>query len=195
MDPETEKFVSRVFYENRQIVLTPEVSEMFRQLLTIENGRDTLESTGTEYAVYENVPLANLLHSIMNFLDNVLVSTVMKEAKVFSCLYDLWFYFDSKLNCLYQRLYMINNVAPLNRLIIGNGDLTLSTDMFIDYVIHNSDVTNKLKLKAEDRENLDEKEIKYFKLVVQKLKLFQHERSNAEILQFLEKNLPTNSMF
>ena len=90
---------------------------------------------------------------------------------------------------------MINNVAPLNRQIIGNGDLALSTDMFIDYVIHNTDVTNKLKLKAEDRENLDEKEIKYFRLVVQKLKMFRHESTNAEIFQFLEKNLPTNSMF
>ena len=62
-----------------------------KQLLTIENSRDTIEQTGTEYAVYENIPLSNLLYSIINILNNVLVSTVMKEAKVFCCLYDLWF--------------------------------------------------------------------------------------------------------
>ena len=193
MDPEIQKFVSHVFYENKQIVLTPEVSEMFQQLSTVKNGRDIIESTGTEYAVHENIPLSNLLHSMMNFLDNVIVSTVMKEAKVFSCLYDLWFYVDSKLSCIYHKLYMINNVEPANRLIIGNGDLVLSSDMFIDYVIHNPDVTTKLISKAEDRENLDENEVKYFKLVVQKLKLFRHESMNAEVLQVLEKNLPRQS--
>ena len=189
MDTKIQKFVIDVLYENHQIVLTPEVNEMFKELLTVEYGRDIIESTGIEYAVYENTTLANLLHSTMNFLDNVLVSTVIKEAKVFSCLYDLWYYFDSKLDCLYQKLYMINNVEPANRLIIGNGDLILSSDMFIDYVIHNPDVTNKLILNAEARENLDENEIKYFKLVVEKLKLFSHDSMNAEILQALENNL------
>ena len=193
MDPKIQKFVSHVFYENKQIVLTPEVNEMFKELMTIEYGRDIIESTGTEYAVFENTTLANVLHSIMNFLDNVIVSTVMKEPKVFSCLYDLWYYFDSKLDCLYQKLYMINNVEPANRLIIGNGDLILSSDMFIDYVIHNPDVTNKLILNAEARENLDENEVKYFKLVVEKLRLFRHESKNAEIFQALENNLPRQS--
>ena len=84
MDTKIQKFVIDVFYENHQIVLTPEVNEMFKELLTVEYGRDIIESTGIEYAVYENTMLANLLHSTMNFLDNVLVSTVMKEAKVFS---------------------------------------------------------------------------------------------------------------
>ena len=193
MDTKIQKFVSHVFYENQQIVLTPEVNEMFQQLLTVKNGRDIIESTGTEYAIYENTTLANLLHSIMNFVDNVLVSTVIKEAKVFSCLYDLWYYFDSKLSCIYHKLYMINNIEPANRLIIGNGDLVLSSDMFIDYVIHNPDVTNKLISNAEDRENLDENEVKYLKLVVEKLKLFRHESMNAEILQALENNLPRQS--
>ena len=193
MDTKIQKFVIDVFYENHQIVLTPEVNEMFKELLTVEYGRDIIESTGIEYAVYENTTLANLLHSTMNFLDNVLVSTVMKEAKVFSCLYDLWYYFDTKLSCIYHKLYMINNVEPANRLIIGNGDLVLSSDMFIDYVIHNPDVTKKLIVNAENRENLDENEVKYFKLVVQKLKLFRHESMNAEVLQVLENNLPRQS--
>ena len=69
MDLRIRKFVSHVFYENQQIVLTPEVNEMFQELLTLENGRDTIESTEMEYAVFENTTLANLLHSIMNFLN------------------------------------------------------------------------------------------------------------------------------
>ena len=88
---------------------------------------------------------------------------------------------------------MINNVEQANRLIIGNGDLVLSSDMFIDYVIHNPDVTTKLILNAEDRENLDENGVKYFRLVVEKLRLFRHESKNAEIFQALENNLPRQS--
>ena len=52
MNPKIQKFVNYVFYENRQIVLTPEVNEMFQLLLTAENGRDIIESTGIKYAVY-----------------------------------------------------------------------------------------------------------------------------------------------
>ena len=57
MNPKIKKFVSHLFYENQQIFLTSEVNEMFKELLTIENSRYTIESTNTEYAVNENVLL------------------------------------------------------------------------------------------------------------------------------------------
>ena len=101
--------------------------------------------------------------------------------------------FEAKLDFIYKNLYQINNVQPnLHKFIGDEEQRTLTAELFIDNVLNNEDVCEKLMWKSEDRENLEQSEVRYFKLVYERLMMFRHEHHNGVLFAILEENLPKN---
>ena len=188
-----EDFVKYLFVYDHEAPITPELTEMYKELLTKREGPRRMESCMVEFVSYKNEALDEMLTHVEKYIDCEVVQKVLKEKKIFQCVHSCWINFEKKLEFIYQQLYQANNIQRNSDLIIGNeARRTLSAELFVDNVVDCQDVREKLKLKAEDCENLDQQEVKCFKLVCDKLRSFRFDRHIAELHAFLEKSLPKN---
>ena len=187
------EFVDDLFVYHRKIV-TPEQTLMFMELLTEYKYTRPMRSLALRFAVYDNNVLFYLINFIEDYFFDEVVPRVMLARNFFESIYSFWLDFEAKLGFIYQKLYEINNNIARERRNMRIGDdqrRTLTVELFVEKVLHNDDVNEKLKWKSEEKENrMKESEVRYFRLICQKLGRFRQEPRNGELLEFLEGNVP-----
>ena len=188
------EFVNQLFVRHREIV-TPQQELMFKELVKQFVVLTPMRAVAQNFAAYNNLFLFYMMDCIeKRYINVVVVPKVMRSRNFFESIYSFWMDFESKLGFIYQKLYEINHdiEANLHGKLIGSPIMrrTLTIELFINKVLHNNDVNQKLRRKAVDRENLDESEVMYFRLVCQKFSWYRQEPRNELLLIFLERNLP-----
>ena len=188
------EFVNQLFVRHREIV-TPQQELMFKELVKQFVVLTPMRAVAQNFAAYNNLFLFYMMDCIeKRYINVVVVPKVMRSRNFFESIYSFWMDFESKLGFIYQKLYEINHEieANLHGKLIGSPIMrrTLTIELFINKVLHNNDVNQKLRRKAVDRENLDESEVMCFRLVCQKFSWYRQEPRNELLLIFLERNLP-----
>ena len=72
----------------------------------------------TDYRVYDNEALRDVITCMENYFDCVIVEVVKNEKKMFQLVLDLWTEFEKILDVIYCHVHRINQVPQAERLLI-----------------------------------------------------------------------------
>ena len=113
-----QSFVCELFDGVQEAVITPQLVEIFKLVVTNKRERSQMESCMTDYRVYDNEALRDVITCMENYFDCVIVEVVKNEKKIFQLVLDLWKEFEKILDVIYYHLHRINQIPQEDRLLI-----------------------------------------------------------------------------
>ena len=113
-----QNFVFELFDDIHEVEITPQLVEVFKQMLTNKKEKSQMESCMTDYWVCDNEALRDVITAFENFFDCVIIKEVKKEKKMFEFILEVWEDFENILDVIYYHLHRINQVPEADRLLI-----------------------------------------------------------------------------
>ena len=113
-----QSFVCDLFENIHEIRITPQLTEILKQMITNKKQKLRMESCMIEYQVCDNEALYDVIIALETYLDCVTIEEVKEEEKVFQLVLRLWKKFKRILEYLYFQINRINRIPLADRLLI-----------------------------------------------------------------------------
>ena len=120
-----QNFVFELFDDIHEVEITPQIVEVFKQMLTNKKEKSQMESCMTDYWVCDNEALRDVITCFENFFDCVIIKEVKKEKKMFGFILEVWEDFENILDVIYYHLHRINQVPQAERFLIETNNIVL----------------------------------------------------------------------
>ena len=120
-----QNFVFELFDDMHEVEITPQLVEVFKQMLTNKKEKSQMESCMTDYWVCDNEALRDVITCFENFFDCVIIKEVKKEKKMFGFILEVWEDFENILDVIYYHLHRINQVPQAERFLIKTNSIVL----------------------------------------------------------------------
>ena len=120
-----QNFVFELFDNMHEVEITPQLAEIFKQMLTNKKEKSQIESCMTDYWVCDNEALRDVITAFENFFDCVIIKEVKKEKKMFGFILEVWEDFENILDVIYYHLHRINQVPQAERFLIKTNSIVL----------------------------------------------------------------------
>ena len=118
-----QELVNHLFMLNKEVEITPALTDVFQQMLTEARGLTRMKSSLNDFAVYNNQALDDFITSVQNYLHCCVVPQLLGQDEVFSFIISKWSYFEKKLGYIYNLLFATNNIGPSDRLRLEDVNL------------------------------------------------------------------------
>ena len=113
-----QNFICELFSDTPEIVMTPQLVDIIKSIMTNKKHVSRMQSCMTEYQVYDNEALYDVITCLENYCDCVLIEKVKDEKKVFQLVLRMWKKFGRVLDFLYFQINRINRIPVADRLLI-----------------------------------------------------------------------------
>ena len=113
-----QNFVCELFSNTPEVVMTPQLVDIIKSIMTNKKHVSRMQSCMTEYQVYDNEALYDVITCLENYCDCVLIEKVKDEKKVFQLVLRMWKKFGRVLDFLYFQINRINRIPVADRLLI-----------------------------------------------------------------------------
>ena len=113
-----QNFVCELFSDTPEVVMTPQLVGIIKSIMTNKKNVSMIQSCMIEYQVYDNETLYDVITSLENYCDCVLIEKVKEKKKVFQLIFRRWKKFRRVLDNFYFHINRINRVPLADRLLI-----------------------------------------------------------------------------